>query len=72
MIDKLTERIKDSLKINFKEFAGKAGTKDEKIFVIVGFLAMLEMVRNGILSAVQENSFEDIIIEKQEAEVESL
>lgn len=65
MIDRLTERIKNSLKMNFKEFAGNAQTKEEKVFVIVGFLAMLEMIRNGILNVVQENNFEDIIIEKQ-------
>ncbi len=65
MIDKLTDRIQSTLKFNFKEFAGNAKTKEEKVFVIVGFLAMLEMVRTGILEAVQENSFSDIIIEKQ-------
>ena len=64
MIDKLTERIQNTIKMNFKDFAGGAQTKEEKVFVIVGFLAMLELVRNGILSAVQENNFEDIIIEK--------
>ena len=66
MINKLTERIQNSLKMNFREFAGEAQTKEERVFVIVGFLAMLELVRNGILCAVQENNFEDIIIEKQE------
>ena len=65
MIDKLTERIKNSLKMNFKDFTGKVQTKEEKVVLIVGFLAMLEMVRNGILNAVQENNFEDIIIEQQ-------
>ena len=72
MIEKLTERITNSLKMNFKEFAGRAETKEEKVFVIVGFLAMLELVRNGILNAIQENNFEDIIIEKQEELVETL
>jgi segregation and condensation protein A len=71
MIDRLTGRIKETLKMNFREFAGKASTKEEKVFMIVGFLAMLELVRNGILNAIQENNFEDIIIEKQ-TEVESL
>ena len=69
MIDKLTERITSSLKMNFKDFTGKAQTKEEKVNVIVGFLAMLELVRNGILNAVQENNFEDIMIEKQEEEI---
>ncbi len=64
MIGKLTERIQNSLKINFKDFAGKAVTREEKVFVIVSFLAMLELVRNGILHAVQEGDSDDIIIEK--------
>lgn len=68
MINSLTERIQSSIKMNFKDFAGKAQTKEEKVFVIVGFLAMLELVRNGILNAAQENNFEDIIIEKQTEE----
>jgi len=66
MIDKLTKRIENSLKFNFKEFAGKAETKEERVVVIVGFLAMLELVRQGILSVAQENNFEDIIISKEE------
>jgi segregation and condensation protein A len=70
MIDKLTDRIQNCLKMNFKDFTGQAVTKEERIVVIVGFLAMLELVRNGILSAMQENNFEDIIIEKQVLESE--
>ena len=72
MIDKLAERISTSFKMSFKDFSGHMGgkpaTREEKITVIVGFLAMLEMVRNGILSAVQENNIDDIIIEKRELE----
>jgi len=64
MIDKLTERIKNSIQINFREFAGKPANKEEKVFVIVSFLAMLELVRNGILDAVQRSHSEDIIISK--------
>ena len=66
MIDKLTERIQNSLKMNFKDFAGSAITKEERIVVIVGFLAMLELMRKGILNAIQNNNFDDIMIEKQE------
>jgi segregation and condensation protein A len=62
MIDKLTARITNALKMNFSEFAGKSQTREEKVFVIVGFLAMLELVRNGRLDAVQVN--EEIIIER--------
>ena len=71
MIDRLTEKIENSLKMNFKDFtqpeAGKpdrAMTREEKMFVIVGFLAMLELVRNGILHAIQENNTDEIIIMK--------
>ena len=59
MIDKLTERIKNAVKMSFKDFNGRSATKEEKVVVIVGFLAMLEMVRQGIIDAVQEN--EEII-----------
>jgi len=69
MIGKLTERIQDSIQMNFKDFAGKVTTREEKVFMIVGFLAVLELVRNGILDALQENGFADIIISKQDNSV---
>lgn len=65
MIDKLTERIKNSLKMNFKDLhghSGKATTREEKVVVIVGFLAMLELVRQGMIDAMQENDGGDIIM----------
>ena len=69
MIDRFTERIKETLKISFRDWThqrtGKAATKEEKIEVIVGFLAMLELVRQGILDATQSGDEEDIIISKQ-------
>ena len=64
MISRLTERIEKTLEVSFKNFSGVAKTREEKIIVIIGFLAMLELVRQGILHAVQENIFEDIIIKK--------
>lgn len=73
MIDKLTERIKDSLKMNFKDFhghSGKATTREEKVVVIVGFLAMLELVRQGMIDAMQENDGGDILLEKIEENYE--
>ena len=69
MIKKLTERIKETLKMSFKDFSGKAGgqsyTREEKVVVIVSFLAMLELVRQGILSALQEQNSEEIIISRR-------
>ena len=66
MITKLTERIKDSLKMNFRDLAGKIATREEKVVVIVGFLAMLELVRQGIIEAIQEDGEGDIIMTKQD------
>ena len=69
MIDNLTERIQKSLKMNFKDLHGHSGsprTKEEKVEVIVGFLAMLELVRQGIINAIQERHGEDIIMEQTE------
>jgi segregation and condensation protein A len=78
MIDKLKNRIQDSLSMNFREFSGvgKAFSREERVTVIVGFLAMLELVREGILHVIQDNNFEDILIEKgrtnQEEEISDI
>lgn len=64
MIDKLTERIQNSMKMNFRDIHGKVATKEDKVFVIVGFLAMLELVRQGIIHAMQDNHSSDIVLEK--------
>lgn len=72
MIGRLTDRITNSLKMNFKEFAklsakrGRPISKEEKVFAIVSFLAVLELVRQGTLRVVQAKDFEDIIISKEE------
>ena len=66
MIDKLTERIKTSMKMSFRDMHGKVMNKEEKVVMIVGFLAMLELVRQGIMDAVQESNGADIIMEKME------
>ena len=71
MLDKLTDRIKSALKMSFREFAGRGnGGREEKVVMIVGFLAMLELVRQGIIHANQENDAGDILIEKRETENE--
>jgi segregation and condensation protein A len=70
MIDKLTDRIQSSLKMNFKDFfgssiqTGRIVSREEKVIVIVSFLAMLELTRQGIINVTQDNNFEDIIMEK--------
>ena len=49
MIERLAERISKAGKIRFKEFKNK-----DKISVIVGFLAMLELVKRGAIRVSQE------------------
>jgi segregation and condensation protein A len=66
MIDNLKDRIEKSMSFSFKEFAGKVATKEERVNTIVTFLAMLELVREGILNVIQDNHFEDILIHKNE------
>ncbi len=68
MLDKLVERVQNSMKMSFREFSG--GNKAEKVVVIVGFLAMLELVRQGIIHANQDEDKGEILIEKREIEVE--
>ncbi|MES2436932.1 MAG: ScpA family protein [Patescibacteria group bacterium] len=64
MITSLTTRIKSNLKMSFKDFAGVG--KVEKVNVIVSFLAMLELVKQGTIMVNQERDFDDITIETQE------
>ncbi|PIQ68166.1 MAG: hypothetical protein COV91_05570 [Candidatus Taylorbacteria bacterium CG11_big_fil_rev_8_21_14_0_20_46_11] len=60
MIDNLRERISSTLRMSFKEFAGN---HKEKVNVIVGFLAMLELAKEGIIGVTQEEAHGDIIME---------
>jgi segregation and condensation protein A len=70
MLDRLVERVQNSMKMSFREFSGQGG-KTEKVVVIVGFLAMLELVRQGIIHANQEEDKGDILIEKREIILET-
>ena len=61
MMDNLTKRITHGLKMKFSDFS--LGHKQEKVNVIVSFLAMLELVKRGIIQVSQENNFGDIDME---------
>ncbi len=77
MVEKLSERIKTSLKTSFKDFSrstssGQVGMdKVEKVNVIVSFLAMLELVKQGMVRVNQSKHFEDIEIESESTGVPS-
>ncbi|MDQ3089540.1 MAG: segregation/condensation protein A [bacterium] len=63
-IEKLAERISQSARMNFKDFyktnidSSKKLTHEDKVTIIVGFLAMLELVRRGVIRATQETKSE--------------
>ena len=61
VMDKLATRITGSLRLSFREFAGVG--KEEKVNVIVSFLAMLELVKQGVIAVTQDQANEDIHIE---------
>jgi segregation and condensation protein A len=70
VIDSLQERIQSATKFMFSSFTThtnsktNATTKEARVNIIVSFLAMLELVRQGILSVAQNENFDDIEIEK--------
>ncbi len=63
MIENLTTRITENMKMSFKDFSGIG--KTDKVNVIVSFLAMLELVKQGIIQVRQDKDFHDIEMENQ-------
>ena len=59
MMDQLAKRVQKAMTLSFKDFA--SGTK-EKIEVIVSFLALLELVKQGAVAAEQFDDYGDIRI----------
>ncbi len=67
MVDNLTKRITSGLKMKFSDFASEH--KEEKVHIIVSFLAMLELVKQGIIHVTQEDHYGDIHMETKEVGV---
>ncbi|MDP1625063.1 MAG: ScpA family protein [bacterium] len=65
MITSLTSRVSESLRMSFREFAGGA-SKGERVNIIVSFLAMLELVKQGVINVSQERHFDDIHMETEQ------
>lgn len=59
MMERLAKRVEQAMNLSFKEFSG--GTK-ERIEVIVSFLALLELVKQGAVEAEQYEHHGDIRI----------
>lgn len=60
MIEKLAERISKASKLRFRDFHGSTGplTHEKKVSIIVGFLAMLELVKRGAIRVTQDTEGE--------------
>lgn len=70
MIDRLSTRISSGLKMSFSEFAPRgAKTREEKVHVIVSFLAMLELVKQGIIHVSQQSHNDEIEMESHSLNV---
>ena len=61
MIGHLSQRITSAMRLSFREFVGRK----ERGEVIVGFLALLELVKQGIIKASQDRKFGDIYLESE-------
>lgn len=75
VIEKLIDRVENAINMSFREFSKSHGAKDQgeaRVHVIVSFLAMLELVRGGIIDVVQNNTFGDIEMVKQKAQEENI
>lgn len=67
VISTLSERIEKLLSCNFSDICVPSPDGDEKstrVYTIISFLGMLELVRQGMIVAEQHGLFEDITLEK--------
>lgn len=72
VINNITERIKNAVKLSFKDLTKGDGTRpkeEAKTQVIISFLAMLELVREGVIGVIQNSSFGEIEINKNNSEI---
>ena len=59
MMDRLTLKVQKALTLSFKDITASAA---EKVEVIVSFLALLELVKQGVVEVAQFSTFSDIKI----------
>jgi segregation and condensation protein A len=68
MMNKVINRVRQNMSISFKVLSKE---HKERKNVIIGFLAILELVKLGTVDANQQNTFEDIMIESKEPSIPS-
>lgn len=64
MIEKLKKRIEGALQMTFNDFVGK--DKAERVEIVIGFLAMLELVKQGMIQASQDDRFGNIDLHQKD------
>ena len=73
VIDDLSNRINSVLKMSFNEYSGlntlNNSSKEKKVNVVISFLAMLELVKQGAISVKQDSQFGDIDMDTQEVSI---
>ena len=67
MIERLGSRISAALTVSFRDYAGFG--KGAKADIIVTFLALLELVKQGMIRATQAGEFADITLEHEEVAI---
>ncbi len=67
MIGTLTTRITSHLRMSFKEFT--KDNRENRVNIVVSFLAMLELVKQGVMHVTQESTFGDIQMETKDVGV---
>lgn len=67
MIDNLTKRIKENMRMSFSDFSNMG--KADKINIVVSFLAMLELFKQGTIAVKQESNFGNIDMENKEVSI---
>ncbi len=74
MITTLLTRVQKNMSLRFSEFAGIGKTeigREEKVHVIVSFLAMLELVKRGVIMAKQDTQGGEIEINNDTVSIPS-
>ncbi|MBL7045566.1 MAG: segregation/condensation protein A [Parcubacteria group bacterium] len=66
-IEQLADRVTKAISISFRDFAGI--DKNDKLQVVVSFLAMLELIKQGIINVTQSNRFDDITMESDDVSI---
>lgn len=67
VIEGLTKRIQTAVNLRFSDFAKTNG--GDRVGIIVSFLGMLELVKQGIISVRQDNTYGDISMENNSIQV---